>query len=190
MTRTFIAIELQKDARDALRREIARLRAALPGVRFVDPASLHLTLAFLGELNEERLAAAIQATEEAAAETSAFALEIAGIGTFGGSRAPRVIWAGVAGEVAALRAVQARLTRALEAHGFAAEARTFAPHLTLARLNAGLELESAHQLEMLIRDSTAEGPLAALPVDALSVMKSDLSRALAHATHGCEQCRS
>ena len=103
-------------------REIAGA-SGTASVRFADPASLHLTLAFLGELDEARLPEAIAATEDVALATSPFALSVAGIGTFGGAKAPRVIWAGVVGDIAALLAVQSHLARALEARGFVLEAR-------------------------------------------------------------------
>lgn len=173
MTRTFIAIELTDQTREALRREIARLRAALPSVRFADPAGLHLTVAFLGELDEARLSEAIAATEDVALATSPFALSIAGIGTFGGAKAPRVIWAGVVGDIAVLLAVQSHLARALEARGFVLEARPFAPHLTLARLKNRPDAEASRQLAALVRAApTSAG--TTLPVAALSVMKSEL----------------
>ena len=173
MTRTFIAIELTDQAREALRREIARLRAALPSVRFADPAGLHLTLTFLGELDEARLAEAIAATEDVALATSPFALSIAGIGTFGGAKAPRVIWAGVVGDIAVLLAVQSHLARALEARGFVLEARPFAPHLTLARLKNRPDAEASRQLAALVR-AAPNSAGTTLPVAALSVMKSEL----------------
>ena len=61
MTRTFLALELPDAVKGALRRRIERLARAIPEVRWVDPASLHLTLAFLGELDDAHLEAATQA---------------------------------------------------------------------------------------------------------------------------------
>jgi 2'-5' RNA ligase len=180
MTRTFIAVELDEGARDALRREIARLRAALPGVRFVDPASLHLTLAFLGELGDERLAVAITATEETAHGAHPFTVEINGIGTFGAPQAPRVVWAGLAGDISALLAVRTRLARALAARDFPLEDRPFSPHLTLARLKDRLDADSALRLDALVRQPSGGG--TPLPVEALAVMKSELSRSGARYT--------
>lgn len=139
MTRTFIALDLSEAAREALRRELRRLAQALPNVRLVDQASLHLTLAFLGELDDDALAAVIQITSDVARPSAPFDLTLTGLGVFGPPSAPRVIWAGVGGETRPLLALQQRLADALEAHGFPREARPFSPHLTLARLKRPLD---------------------------------------------------
>jgi 2'-5' RNA ligase len=190
MTRTFIAVELDEGARAALRAEIARLSRALPGVRFADPAGLHLTLAFLGELDDERLAEATAATKEAVAEARPFTLRIAGLGTFGPAWAPRVVWAGVAGEVPALLAVQSRLAAALAARDFPAEERPFAAHLTLARLKERLDAEALARLVALVREAGAAKRRrgTALPVEALAVMQSELLRSGARYTR-LRECR-
>jgi 2'-5' RNA ligase len=190
MTRTFIAIELSDEARAALRAEIARLARALPGVRFVDPASLHLTLAFLGELDNDLLAEAIAATEEAAAEAHPFTLRIDGLGTFGPPYAPRVVWVGVAGKTQALLAVQSRLARALAARSFPPEERPFAAHLTLERLKERLSTEALARLTALVQASSAASRKrgATMHVEALAVMKSELLRSGARYTR-LRECR-
>ena len=66
MTRTFIALELSESLQRFLDGIIRRMAQELPGLRWVDPAGIHLTLAFLGELTDEQLALAIESTEKAA----------------------------------------------------------------------------------------------------------------------------
>src|SRR5262249_52752857 len=127
MTRTFIAIELGDNVRAALEREILRLARVLPEVRWTTASGLHLTLAFLGELDEAQLAMATEATQEVAAYARRFELQLEGLGSFGPTWAPRVIWAGLAGDTRSLLAVQGKLARALEARGFPREERRFAP---------------------------------------------------------------
>ena len=179
MTRTFLALELPDAVKAVLRRRIERLAHALPEVRFVDVAGLHLTLAFLGELDDERLAAATGAAEEAAKSHAPFTLRLASLGTFGSARSPCVIWVGLAGEVARLRALQATVADALEARGFAREARPFAPHLTLARIKRPL---SDNALTALTRAQSEPSPDTNWRADALSVMKSELARPAARYT--------
>ena len=173
MTRTFLALELPDAIKAALRRRIERLAHALPEVRFVDVAGLHLTLAFLGELDNAHLAAATEAAEEAASAHAPITLRLARLGTFGSARSPRVIWVGLAGEVAQLGALQSTLADALAARGFPREARPFAPHLTLARIKKSL---SDDLLAALARLQGEPAPDAAWQADALSVMKSELLR--------------
>lgn len=173
MTRTFLALELPETIKAVLRRRIERLAHALPEVRFVDVAGLHLTLAFLGELDNAHLAAATEAAEEAASAHAPITLRLARLGTFGSARSPRVIWVGLAGEVAQLGALQSTLADALAARGFPREARPFAPHLTLARIKKSL---SDDLLAALARLQGEPAPDAAWQADALSVMKSELLR--------------
>ena len=177
VTRTFIALDLSEVARTALRGELRRLARALPDVRFVDPDSLHLTLAFLGELDDDTLAAVIALAGEVARHTAPFELALAGLGVFGPPTALRVIWAGVGGETRSLLALQRRLAAALEAEGFPREQRPFSPHLTLARLKRPLDAAARQRLDKLLA-SPASKPAsweARWRVADLRVMRSELA---------------
>ena len=179
-TRTFIAVELPDVVRAALQAHIARLSRALPRVRFQPPDSLHLTLAFLGELDDERLAAATQAAADTAPTVPPFTLTVAGLGTFGPPYAPRVLWCAVGGAIPALLRLQAALARRLEAAGFPREERPFAPHLTLARFKQPLDSAALQRLTSILAAPTvAETPFA---IESLSVMKSELLRPAARYT--------
>ncbi len=176
LTRTFIAVELNDDVRGALQRRIARLQRRLPDVRLADPASLHLTLVFLGELEDDQLSAVIDTALNAARASRPFSLSLGELGTFGSRRAPRVIWTGVTGEIAPLLALQQRLAAGLEALGFPREERPFSPHLTLARLKQPLAPDIAGQLDALQQAPIPHGERATFTVDEIAVMKSELAR--------------
>jgi 2'-5' RNA ligase len=180
VTRTFIAIELSDVARELLARKITRLARALPAVRWVDPSGLHLTLAFLGELDDAQLSAASEGARLAAATSAHFTLATGDLGSFGPPYAPRVIWVGIRGDVSALSTVHERLAHALEERGFPREARPFSPHLTLARLKAPPDAAALARLtaQLQARDRHS----APIPVRHLSVMKSELARSGARYT--------
>jgi RNA 2',3'-cyclic 3'-phosphodiesterase len=127
MPRLFVALDPPAPVRDAL----AALRAEVPGARWLTPEQMHLTLAFIGEVDE----ASAQAIETALAGVRASSVEAAltELGAFPNRRAPRVLVASVA-ETPALLDLQARVARALGAAGVGLEMRPFRPHLTLARL--------------------------------------------------------
>jgi 2'-5' RNA ligase len=182
MTRTFVAIELGDAARAHLAREMARLGRALPGVRWVDPNGVHLTLAFLGELDDTRLAAVYAASEEVAPLVEPFVLTAGRLGAFGTERAPRVVWMGVEGAVAQLARLRMALVEALAARGFARDARPFAPHLTLARLRTPPTSARATQLWELVREQGQRGATASIEARQLSVMRSELTRPVARYT--------
>lgn len=180
MTRIFIALALSDDARETLRREERRLARALPAVRFAASDDLHLTLAFLGEVDDATLAQVIALSGEVASHARPFELALSGLGVFGPPHAPRVVWAGVGGETRSLLALQRRLADALEALGFPREQRPFSPHLTLARLKRPLDDAAAQRL----RAALAGPPPAPTRwrVDDLRVMRSELAATSARYT--------
>jgi 2'-5' RNA ligase len=139
--RLFVAL----DPPEPVRRRVAALGVELrrtagrhaDEVRWVPPENVHLTLQFLGAVPEERVAAVEGAIRAAAAAGRALSLELSGAGGFPNARRPRVVWAGVAGEVEALAALVADLGRRLAPLGFAPEERPFSAHLTLGRARDG-----------------------------------------------------
>jgi len=125
--RLFIAIELPT----GLKSELGRLRANIPGVRWVPTEQIHLTLAFLGEVDEE---AAVKLTAQLAEiRADAFKLSFGGIGCFPDRQRPRVIWIGVIPEPGLLRLATA-VQQSAHTAGILLEERHFSPHITLARL--------------------------------------------------------
>lgn len=125
--RMFVALELPERSRQTL----AALAEPLRGARWVPAAQLHLTLAFLGEVDakledplRERLATV---------RVPPFWLPLRGLGTFGGT-APSVIWAGVGSGHPHLFALHKHIHDALFAAGLNPDLRSFHPHVTLARL--------------------------------------------------------
>lgn len=131
--RAFIAIDLPDVVRAELRRQQAVFRAACPEARWTRPEGIHLTLKFLGKISGEKAEQAIKALEPLA-PFEAFSVEVKGFGLFPDGRRPRVFWAGVDAPPA-LGELAGQVEVAMEKMGFAREARAYAPHLTLARLN-------------------------------------------------------
>lgn len=113
---------------------------ALPGaehLRWAGRDDWHLTLAFLGEVDEGLLPDLHARLGRAAHRTPPFELRLHGGGRFG----DKVLWAGVAGEIDALRLLAERSDAAARRAGVAMEDhRRYHPHLTLARSRAGLDL--------------------------------------------------
>ena len=140
--RCFVALALPQNVKDGLQAAQDVLRGGQDSVvkaRWVRPEGTHLTLFFLGEIAADRLDAAlavVRATIEM--PRPSFTLHLADIGTFPALNAPRVVWAGVAGDVAALRVLQAAVARALVGAGFHTKDAHFSPHLTLARIRENM----------------------------------------------------
>lgn len=174
MTRTFIALELDSSQQRFLGNIIRQGQPLLPDLRWVDPTGIHLTLAFLGELDDPALAKTIAAAQYAATCSNPFTYRLSGLGTFGPARYPRVLWMGVSEPSGMLDVVQRALTLALEREGFATEKRPFSPHLTLARIKTPLNPEQLHILQQLLARYQFASPK--YRVTRLSVMKSELAR--------------
>lgn len=116
-----------------VRREV---EAALGNVRWVAPAAYHFTLRFLGELDADRVGAAVRATRRACAGLESFPVTLRSLGAFPGLERPRVLWIGVDDEGnRRLTHLALRLQEELAREGFAAETRLFASHLTIGRLS-------------------------------------------------------
>jgi 2'-5' RNA ligase len=147
VTRTFVALSLPDPVARELGRWIDRLRARLPSIRWVDPARIHLTLAFLGDVPDRALPEVAAAVSAAARRAPAMTLEVSGLGAFPDPRRARVVWAGVGGPGReALARLQADLAATLADVGFPGPAREpFTPHLTLGRARAprGVDLTTA-----------------------------------------------
>ncbi|NOU99964.1 RNA 2',3'-cyclic phosphodiesterase [Paenibacillus planticolens] len=131
--RLFVGIQLPPESRRALALWTGSLREALPFQKWTHPQDVHVTLCFLGDTSAETADALADELRQLAAAALPLTLHAEGLGVFGPPAAPSVLWAGVAGDLDALAALQREVAGACARHGFPAEARPYRPHLTLAR---------------------------------------------------------
>ena len=171
--RTFIAIELPPGVQQGLRRVQEQLQRFRPPVRWVAPDKIHVTLNFLGEIPAEEVPAAVEAALRAAAGAAPFEVEAAGLGVFPSPRRPRVLWVGLGGDLPALKALQAGLTRELAARGFPPEERAFSPHLTLGRVRQHAAPAELRALGDKVADTSVPS-LGRWRVERIVVIRSDL----------------
>lgn len=173
--RLFLAIDVPDAARLGLDAAAASARALGAEVRWVRPESVHLTLVFLGERPPAHVEAIAACVAPVVAAHAPFGLHIAGMGCFPSAARPRVLWAGLGGETAALAALRRDVQDALVRAGLAEADTRFDPHLTLGR----------------VRDEVGPAPRAALgrawlalplpdlpaiPVRDVRLMRSELGR--------------
>lgn len=131
--RLFVAVDPSPEVTALIDRAIARLRPGSPSARWVAASSIHVTLAFLGEIDESVIPAITAALAEVAARHAPFSLHFRGGGSFGSPRRPKILWAGVEGQRDGLAALQRDVEASLVPLGYTPEARGFSPHVTLAR---------------------------------------------------------
>ncbi len=159
MLRLFVGIEFPPE----LKLHLSLLCGGVPGAKWVDPGNFHLTLRFIGEI-DEGLAGDV---DEILTRLKAprFTLQLAGTGVFGGNR-PRGLWVGIerCPEIVKLRdKIELALIRA----GLPPEPRKFAPHVTLARLRDPEPNQLARFLAV-----HAQFRAAPLPVEHFSLIAS------------------
>jgi 2'-5' RNA ligase len=134
--RLFVALDPPEPVRRRLAALAVELRRAAgraaDEIRWVEPEKIHLTVQFLGAV-PERVPAVELGVRAAAAAARPLSLAVRGAGGFPNARRPRVVWAGLAGDVAPLAALAEDLGRRLAPLGFPPEERAFSPHLTLGR---------------------------------------------------------
>jgi 2'-5' RNA ligase len=134
--RLFAGIELDATIRAACARVQDRLRDANFDARYEPVEKLHVTLAFLGRVEDERVAAVEGAIDTVAAQASPFTLALDKLGAFPHERRPRVIFIGSRAQCAAFRNVATALREHYEAMGFSFVEDAVA-HVTVARVKGG-----------------------------------------------------
>ncbi len=128
--RLFIAAELPENLLEALAETSAKLRDTVKG-RYVAPDSFHMTLAFLGEVETNRIDAAARAIDDACQEFEAFGVALGPLGSFG-KRSSATLWQGLS-EQGALPELAIAIRNELRTRGFSFDEKTFKAHVTLMR---------------------------------------------------------
>jgi 2'-5' RNA ligase len=173
--RCFIAIELPDGVKKGLQQLQSRLKAANPApIKWVEPANIHLTLKFLGNVAADRIKEIGLAMTEAVRGTPPFSLNVSELGVFPNPRRVQIVWVGVGGELEKLGGLQKRIESALAGLGFAPENRRFTPHLTLARLRDRATAAEKEKLGQLIGETQFEAS-ADFRVDSVKLMRSQLT---------------
>lgn len=136
MKRIFTAVDISEEARREVSDYIADLRTEFANVRagWDRAEKLHLTLKFLGDINETQLLDLTGAVTETARQISNFTLRISATGSFPAEKKARVLWLGIEDEKGSLQKLNEILETECERKGFPLEKRNFKPHLTIARL--------------------------------------------------------
>jgi 2'-5' RNA ligase len=133
--RCFLALELGAFFTEELQVLIQKMKNNAPsGAKWVEPAAAHLTLHFFGSLDRESVDSVIAEFGPRLTACRPFDLYLKGTGCFPNARAPRVLWAGIEGDLGRLSDLKATVDEAVKTLGLQAEEREFKPHLTLARL--------------------------------------------------------
>lgn len=126
MPRLFFGLEIP----EAVKASLLQMKTQVAGARWQSRGQLHLTLAFLGQVEEPQVALACELAR--GVTQSPFELHVQGLGCFGSPESPKILWAGVSPEDQ-LRELQQNLANRLTDNGFTLQNPSFKPHITISR---------------------------------------------------------
>ncbi|HDH86801.1 MAG: RNA 2',3'-cyclic phosphodiesterase [Deltaproteobacteria bacterium] len=137
--RSFLAFELPVEIREQIRIISEELKKIALPVRWVKPNNIHLTILFLGSVDEDIIGDIEEKVNVAVRGFSAFRIRLNAVGAFPHWRRPRVIWIGLNGDIAGLSDLRNELQEELKLLGFKPEKRPFRAHLTLGRFKGPID---------------------------------------------------
>jgi RNA 2',3'-cyclic 3'-phosphodiesterase len=183
--RAFLAVELSQE----LRAELATVQQELKrriepemtrDMRFswAQPASIHLTLKFLGDMDEQVIDPLLAAVEQAIGSQMPVNVPLERLGAFPRPQSPRVLWVGPSenwergAEAKRIAEIHGAIEQACEGLGFLRETKPFSPHLTLARIKVGERQVGVALAKGGVMDRPIS--LCSLAVESVVLMKSEL----------------
>jgi len=167
--RCFVAFDLPRPVRNHLSKVVAPLRERYD-IRWVPPEQMHLTVLFAGELHDDGIDTLGREVE--GCELSTMSLALQPFGVFPPKGIPRIVWAGLGGDVEALRNTQQHFEAVAEPLGVPREKRAFTPHVTLGRVKSQFGvlalIDQLAELSSELKDKP-------FPVPSLSLYESRLT---------------
>ena len=151
MIRAFIAVEIDQTVIQRITDITRELKPKIPDIRWTSPASWHLTLKFLGAIDEAQIDSIGQALERKLSLFPRCTINAKGLGVFPDASRPRILWVGI--EAKPLQALAESVEGALAPFGFEKEKRAFTPHLTIGRWREGKR--TSQELEEVLENCKA-----------------------------------
>jgi 2'-5' RNA ligase len=137
--RSFLAFELPVEIREQIRVISKELKKTALPVRWVKVDNIHLTILFLGSVDEDTIGDIEEKVNVVVKGFSAFKTKLNAVGAFPHWKRPRVIWIGLNGDIGRLSNLRNKLLEELKVLGFMPEKRPFRPHLTLGRFKGPID---------------------------------------------------
>jgi len=168
--RAFTAVPISAEGKRRLAEGQVALRASAPGVAWVRPRNLHVTLHFLGSIAASSVDDWARAIASAASEVEPFAIRVEGVGSFPPKRVPRVLWAGISIGRSEMERLFRRISARLQSLGYRPDRRPYHPHVTLGRIR---EPRRAEPLAAALARGTGATTFEE-PVDCVHLVRSRL----------------
>ena len=168
--RTFVAVKMPETVLAAIDGVQKRMAAHRFNVRWVKTGNIHLTLKFLGEVDEDEIDGITAVLTEAVHGFAPLRLAAAGVGVFPSVKRARVIWVGISGQLSELAALQRSIEERLARIGYPHEKRPFSGHLTLGRVKGLIDAYRLTKAMGVFGDFVSQ----TFAVDRVILFKSDL----------------
>ena len=173
--RAFVCVHIPAGVRERVRAVQAELQRAIPesAVRWTPFVQLHLTLEFLGDVASGKVPTLEGALMQVRTAHRPFELAARRVGAFSSIRNPRVIWAGIEGEIDAVKALQADVKNSVQPFMAEQETRAYKPHVTLGRVRPVKGRDLRRVSDALA--AATEQDFGSWRVDEFALMQSKLS---------------
>ncbi len=172
--RSFIAIPLAADVNRNSTRMLQRLRQSNDGIKWVPTDNLHLTLKFLGDVDNTEVPNVCKVIHEVCSHHQPFHLDFGGTGGFPSLDRPRILYAGIVDASGTLRKIVSQLETSLAQLGFKQEPRDYVPHMTLGRTRSTSRLANSDVVERLAAEQDTK--LGGMLVSSLQLVASFLDK--------------
>ena len=169
--RSFLAFELPVDIKRIIMTVSEDVRQLPLNVRWVNVTNIHLTIVFMGDVQEGQIGPIQEIVKDVCQGYRPFSIAIKGIGLFGSRRDPRVLWVGLDGAIDRMGYFRDDLQKGLRPFGIKEEKRRFKPHLTLGRFRKGART-GIHLDDLLSKYHDLTSPECI--IEKLVLFKSDL----------------
>jgi len=144
--RTFIAIDIDDHAKQRLSEFISYLKKTGSDVKWIDESQMHLTLKFLGNIDDSKIQQISRILKSVTENFKSFSITLSGIGAFPNLKHPRVIWIGVEKGKDQLKDLNTIIEDYMEEEGFPKENRPYKAHLTIGRVKTSRNLSVLSRL--------------------------------------------
>ncbi len=170
MIRTFIAISVPEEVKKRISDLQSNLKRYGAYIKWISSDSMHITLKFLGDVEESGIDTIAEAVREASSSQQPFTISVSSTGIFPNIRRPRVFWVGVEKGKEILISLAAKIEKACSELGFDPEKRSFSAHLTLGRVKS---LKNIDDTLSAMNSTGFQG--GSFRVEEIIVMKSELN---------------
>lgn len=134
MMRLFIAVSISNEVKEEMINKIPLIRNQYKNGKWVPAENWHVTLLFLGEVSNDKISLVRSAMDESVRGIQPFQLWVEGIGAFPNDINPKILWAGVKGEMETSNILYQKLLQAVDKRGLPYDAKPrYKPHITLSR---------------------------------------------------------